>query len=143
MSHPPEGVGVALKEGVTLALPDSVPERDTRERVEVVDPLEVAVPERPAERDAILRVAEAQLEEEREGPLREEPLVGEALAVADTVPLPRGEMLPCGVSVPRPVSEMLGDSVSEGEEEGRGEAEFEAAPEAVALLEAEAEGGAT
>jgi hypothetical protein len=138
MSHPPEGVGVALKEGVTLALPDSVPERDTRERVEVVDPLEVAVPERPAERDAMLRVAEAQLEEEREGPLREAPLVGEALAVADTVPLPRGEMLPCGVSVPRPVSEMLGDSVSEGEEEGRGEAEGDSVSEGE--LEAEGQG---
>jgi hypothetical protein len=59
MSQPPEGVGVALKEAVTLPVAESVPERDTTERVEVVEALDVTVSERAAEGDAKLRVAEA------------------------------------------------------------------------------------
>ena len=120
MSHPPEGVGVALKEGVTLALPDSVPERDTTERVEVVEGLEVAVSERAAEGDAKLRVAEAHWEAEREAaPLRE--VAGEALTQAevDTVRLPRAEAVLVVQALLRAEAPLASaDTDSEGEAEG-------------------------
>jgi hypothetical protein len=118
MSQPPEGVGVALKEAVTLPVAESVPERDTTERVEVVEALDVTVSERAAERDAKLRVAEALLEAERDAaPLRL--AAGEALlhAVVDRVRLQReeGEVVLLAESCTLP--DTLGEVDSEGEAE--------------------------
>lgn len=124
MSQPPEGVGVALKEGVTLALPESVPERETTERVEVVEGLAVTVSERAAEGDATLRVAEAHLEAEREaGALRE--TAGEAVenGEVDKVRLARGEGVPVTHAVPRGVAVASAEREGDGDAEGDSDAE--------------------